>query len=161
VYKISRIYVSWFFTSFYLESCIWPDAILRRIRQRNRIKFWANLGKIATETVEMIRQAFGEECMIPYTESPNLPRPKKARLRKIKVKSMLIIFYEITGTVHKKNRPGRPNSQFCILLIRLRRLRENLRRLRPRTLATRELVLASRQHTVSHIIFHQAILYYK
>jgi hypothetical protein len=26
-------------TSFYLESCIWPDAILRGTRQRNSIKF--------------------------------------------------------------------------------------------------------------------------
>jgi hypothetical protein len=54
VYTISR---SWkevlIFTSFYFESWIW---------QRNST-FCANLGKCATDTLVMIRQAFGEESM--------------------------------------------------------------------------------------------------
>jgi hypothetical protein len=52
-----------FFTSFYLESYSWPDTISRWIGQRNCIKFCVNLGKGATETPWMIRQAFGEESM--------------------------------------------------------------------------------------------------
>jgi hypothetical protein len=33
----------------------------------------------------------------PYTESPNSPRTKKARQVKSKIKSMLIIFFNIKG----------------------------------------------------------------
>jgi hypothetical protein len=36
----------WFFASYYFESCIWPDAISWCIRQRNSIRFYANLGKV-------------------------------------------------------------------------------------------------------------------
>jgi hypothetical protein len=35
-------------------------------------------------------------------ESPNSPRPKAARQVKSKVKSMLIIFFDIKGIVHKE-----------------------------------------------------------
>jgi hypothetical protein len=52
-----------FLISFYLEPCIRPDEISRWIRQRNGIKFCANLGKSVTETLAMIRQACGEEGM--------------------------------------------------------------------------------------------------
>jgi hypothetical protein len=51
------------FTSFCFESCIWPYAISRWIRQLIWTKCCADLGKSATETLAMIRQAFGEESM--------------------------------------------------------------------------------------------------
>jgi hypothetical protein len=38
----------------------------------------------------------------PYTESPNSPRPKKARQVKSEVKRMIIIFFDIKGTVFKE-----------------------------------------------------------
>jgi hypothetical protein len=48
---------------FYLESFIWPDAILLLIRQRNNIKFCANLAKSATEALAMIIKALRAERM--------------------------------------------------------------------------------------------------
>jgi hypothetical protein len=48
-----------FFTSFYLELCVRPGAISRWIRQRNNA---TNLGKSATDTLAMVRQAFGNEA---------------------------------------------------------------------------------------------------
>jgi hypothetical protein len=79
--------------SFYLEFSTWPDAILRWIQQRNNITFCADLGNI-TETPAMIKQAVKEE-------SPNSARPKKARQVKSKIKSMVIILFEIKEIVHK------------------------------------------------------------
>jgi hypothetical protein len=38
----------------------------------------------------------------PYTESPNLPRLKKARKVKSKVMSMLIVFFHIKRILHKE-----------------------------------------------------------
>jgi hypothetical protein len=38
----------------------------------------------------------------PYTESPNSTRPKKAMQVKSKDKSVLIIFFDIRGIVHKE-----------------------------------------------------------
>jgi hypothetical protein len=47
----------------FLRPFIWPDAISRCIQQRDCNKVCATLGKSATETLAMIRQAFGEEIM--------------------------------------------------------------------------------------------------
>jgi hypothetical protein len=66
------------------------------------IKCCENLGESAAETMAMIRQAFGERKHEPYTESPNSLRPKKARWGKSKIRSMLFIFFDIKGNVHKE-----------------------------------------------------------
>ena len=54
------------FTCICLESCTWPVAIFtidQRKEQRVCIKFCANLGKSATETLTMIQQAFGDQIL--------------------------------------------------------------------------------------------------
>jgi hypothetical protein len=49
------------FTFFYLESCIWHDAISGWIRLGVCIKFCANLGRRAAETLAMIRIVRGRK----------------------------------------------------------------------------------------------------
>ena len=49
-----------------LESCTWPVAIFtmdQRKEQRVCIKFCANLGISGIETLTMIQQAFGDQCL--------------------------------------------------------------------------------------------------
>jgi hypothetical protein len=64
--------------------------------------------------------------------SPTSPRPKKARQVKSKVKSMLIIFYDIKGTVHKDFiLAGQTvNSEYHCDVLRSLREHESVRRLR-------------------------------
>jgi hypothetical protein len=110
VYKISGSWVEVLIFYFLLFGvvCIWPDAISRWIRQR----VCANKKKDATETLAVIRQAFGKESM----SRTKLPR-SKGKTDESKVKSMLITSFDIKAMiVRQKSRPGRANSQFRILL---------------------------------------------
>jgi hypothetical protein len=48
---------------------MWPEEISRRIRQGNSITFCANLGRSATETLEMNTQAFGMKSRAVHGKS--------------------------------------------------------------------------------------------
>jgi len=64
-------------------------------------------------------------------KSPGSPRPKKARMQKIKLKTMLICFFDQEGIVHREFvPPGMAVNADCYCDV-LRRLRENVRRKRP------------------------------
>jgi hypothetical protein len=77
-------------------------------------------------------------------------RPEKARRAKSKVKTILIIFFDIKGIVHKEfllAGQAVNSAYYCDVLLRLR---ENVRRFRP------ELWLQ-----FSHFRFHQGIFFYQ
>jgi hypothetical protein len=68
---------------------------------------------------------------------------------------MLIIFFDIKGIVWKEFILLGQTLNSAYYRDILRRLRENVQRLSPRTLATKDVTAAARQRTVSHFIFHQ------
>jgi hypothetical protein len=102
-----------------LESCIWPDAISPRIltadqkEQQQRVNVCEELCQITSnDTTCLSRVITGDESWTygydPETKqqssewkSPNSLRPEKVRQVKSKVNSVLIIFFDIKGIVHK------------------------------------------------------------
>jgi hypothetical protein len=54
------------------------------------------------EALAMIKQVFGEESMSHMQKVQTHQDCKKAKQVKSKVKSMLIIFFDIKGIVHKE-----------------------------------------------------------
>jgi hypothetical protein len=66
-------------------------------------------------------------------ESPKSLTPMKLRQVKSKVKSMLIVFFDVKWIVHKKIHPGRRKNKFRILLLRFS---ATTRKFSPRRLTT-------------------------
>jgi hypothetical protein len=54
---------AYFYTSAFSTSCFVFSAMAGKIEQRVCIKFCMKLGKSASETLEMIREAFGEHSL--------------------------------------------------------------------------------------------------
>jgi hypothetical protein len=103
------------FMSFYLESCIWPDAISLRIltagQKQQRVNGCKELQITSNDAIFLSRVITGDQSWTygydPETQqqsskSPNSLRPKKMRQVKSKVKSMLIIFFDIKGIAHNE-----------------------------------------------------------
>jgi hypothetical protein len=85
-------------TDFLCHFILSRDAI---VRQRSIIKCCAELGKSATKTLAVIREAFEEEST-SRTRKVQTHRGRKTGIQvKSKVKSMLIILFSIIGIVHK------------------------------------------------------------
>jgi hypothetical protein len=97
------------------------------MQQRNSVRFSANLGKRVTETLSVIRQAFGKESLSRTPKAQTSPRLKKAR----HVKSMLIIFFDMKAILHKEFVLAGQTANSAYYCDVLRRLCEHVRRLRP------------------------------
>jgi hypothetical protein len=62
----------------------------------------ANLGKSVMDTLAMIRMHSWKKALFVHGKSKLTDTKKKARQAKSKVKSMLVIFFDIKGIVHKE-----------------------------------------------------------
>jgi hypothetical protein len=72
--------------------------------QRVCIKFYQKLGKTATETYEMLQQAFKETALC-HNRRRRPPRLKKARQIQSNLKTMLIAFFDTEGLMHHEFLP--------------------------------------------------------
>jgi hypothetical protein len=102
----------WFFTSFYLELCIWPHLISQWTRQRNSIKFCANLGKVWQRPWHWLErnkaQAVHRKSKLTETEKGETGEEQSQEHDN----HFLLHQWECS----QRSFPGRPNSQFRILL---------------------------------------------
>jgi hypothetical protein len=111
---------------------------------RESTKFSENLGKRAAETLAMIRQAFGEEGVSRTQGVQTHRRPKKTRQVKNQFNSMLIIIFDTKRIVHKQVfLAGQTVPYYCYVL---RRLRANVRRLRPKLWGHKNWLLQHDKH---------------
>jgi hypothetical protein len=127
VYNISH---SWMdvliFMSFYLESCVWPDAICDSCRSKE-------LRQIASDYATSLPMVItGDESWIygyPEIAESKLTEAKKGDRRRGKSRACSSVLSH-QGDCWQRIRPGRPNSQLCILmwlfLWWLRRLRPKI-----------------------------------
>jgi hypothetical protein len=149
----------------FLCPIIWSrDAISRCLRQWVRIKFCENLGKSATETLAVIRQAYGEESMsrTRVFEWHAWFRADQKGWDKWRAKSRTCSLFYLTsrGGFHKEFMlAGHTvnSTYYCDSWQRLWNCAHSL----SWTLATNELAVASQQHTVTHFLFHQGFFFQK
>ena len=92
---------------------------------------------------ESIVYAYDPETKLKYSQwkSPGSPRPKKARMQKSKLKTMLICFFDQEGNVHWEFVPPGMTINVDFYCDVLRRLRENVRRKKPRKWQNQNLII--------------------
>lgn len=64
-------------------------------------------------------------------KSPNSPRPKKARMSRSRIKTMLVTFFDSRGLVHREYLPEGASVTAIVYIEILRRLKDSVRRKRP------------------------------
>jgi hypothetical protein len=75
------------------------------MEQRLAIKFCFKAGKSPTETLQMVDAAYGDQalsCLTRCMGQKTSPRPKKLGFHKSRVKTMLVIFFDWQGVIHKE-----------------------------------------------------------
>ena len=92
---------------------------------------------------ESIVYAYDPETKLQSSQwkSPASPRPKKARMQKSKLKTMLICFFDQEGIVHREFVPPGMTVNADFYCDVLRRLRENVRRKRPQKWQNQKLII--------------------
>jgi len=92
---------------------------------------------------ESIVYAYDPETKLQSSQwkSPGSPRPKKARMQKSKLKTMLIFFFDQEGIVHQEFVPPGMTVNADFYCDVLRRLRENVQRKRPQKWQNQYLII--------------------
>ena len=102
------------------NTCVYVIAIFTMCgstKQRICIKFCFKIGKTATETYQLLQQAYCEDA-VGYIQvfdwfRPTSPRPKKGRQVWSKTKVMLLAFLDSEGIAHHKYAPDGQTRILC------------------------------------------------
>ena len=117
--------------------------VLTEHQKQNRILIARDLlDRVGSEPNFMERVVTGDESWVfeydPETKrqscewhSPGSPRPRKARMSKSRIKSMLIVFFDSKGIVHKEFLPSGQTVNAAFYVEVLQRLRNRVLRVRP------------------------------
>jgi hypothetical protein len=155
------------FTSFYLERCIWPDAI-----SWQRVNVWGassdplrrcNLlvqSYLSWRDLDLMIWSWDKATVLPVEKS-KFTETKEGDADEEQIQEHTHHFLWLQGDRSKLIRPGGPKSEFRVLLWRFTATVWKRAKILSRTLATKELAVASRQCTVSDSQFHQGIFYQK
>jgi hypothetical protein len=161
-------YTSPFFTSFYLETCIWPDAVSWWNRQRNS-ECASNFVQISDLSVQgyhwwwelYLRLWPWDKVAILPMEKFKLTETRKGETGEEQSQEhahhCLWHQWDCSQRIH----PSRPVSQFCILLWRFTVTAWECGKTFPWTLTTKELAVAPWQCTNSHFIFTREFFHQK
>jgi hypothetical protein len=142
----------------FLRPFSWSRAsvLTRWIRQKNSIKFCANLGKVRRRPWQWLDNRSGKKAWAIHGKSkPTETEKGKTGEEKSQEHAHHFLWHQ--GDCSQRIHPHRPNSQFRILLWRFTAIAWKCAKTSPRTLATKRLAVAWRQRTVSHFLFHQGI----
>jgi hypothetical protein len=161
----------WFFTSFYLESYIWPDAISLRLQQRN-----SECASVSAQILEKVQwrpwqwwdKHLGKKAWALHGKS-KLTETKKDETGEEQSQEH---DHHKTETVEEQSKEkgwhqwyhsqriclSRPNRQFRILQWRFKATAWKCAETSPRTLVTKELDVAAQKRSVSHFLFHKRVL---
>jgi hypothetical protein len=152
MYKISHIWVgmlTFYILLFGAMYLAWCDFTMDPTKEQQLcIAFCANLKTSATETLSMnAYEHSGKKAWVVHGKS-KLTEIKNGETDEEQSQKHVHYFLWHQGDCLQRIHPGRPNSQFCVLLWCFMVTMWKCAK-------TKELALASRQHTVSHFSFHQ------
>jgi hypothetical protein len=119
----------WFFMSFHLESCIWPDAIPQWIQQRYSIKFCVISEIVQHRPWQWLDKLLEKKAWAIHRKS-KLTETKKGETGEQQSQEHTHHFLWYQGDCSQRILPGRSNSQFYILCENVQRLRSELWRQR-------------------------------
>jgi hypothetical protein len=145
----------WFFyvLSLGVMYLAWCDFAIDPTKEQRQIMVYANLGKNATETLQWLNKRSEKKAWAGHWKSKLAENDKMWDRWRAKSRACSS-FSLISRALYTRLRPGRPvNSAYYYDV--LRRLRENVRILRPEVWRQRNWLL--RQRTVSQLLFHQEI----